>query len=503
MKGEYDFYLSDLREQMDIRVDLYKNGKPSLLSKMTGRPAELNSGNLLKTLLRFPLSAALTVPRISWQAAKLHFLKKLPVYEKPNPTSPMTFKIAPPTFFERICMNLVFKFLSSIQKGCIFMVLPDGNGKIFGNYLSPKHATLQVRNYKFFNRVLLGGDIGFGEAFVDGDWESEHLTTLLKVFIENQDILDTAVVNKAWIGRLFNRLVHLKRRNTLSQSLKNIEAHYDLSNDFFRTFLDSSMMYSSAIFQHPGETLEEAQKHKLHTIIQKARITSDDHVLEIGSGWGSFAIEAVRETGCRVTSITLSKEQLELARERVREAGLQDRIHFKLCDYRKMEGSFDKIVSIEMLEAVGHENFGIFFEVCDRLLKTNGLVVIQVISIADQRYETYRKNCDWIQKHIFPGGVLPSLTVLSQTMMKHSHFIVEDLENIGIHYARTLREWQKRFIANQEKVEKLGFDRKFQRKWVYYFSYCEAGFAERILNDIHLVLTRPNNRILGLDEGHS
>jgi len=230
-------------------------------------------------------------------------------------------------------------------------------------------------------------------------------------------------------------------------------------------------------------------------MIQKARIRAEDHVLEIGCGWGAFAIQAVRQTGCRVTAITLSTEQLQLAKERVKAAGLEDKISIELVDYRKVEGQYDKIVSIEMLEAVGHEFLANFFEVCDSLLKPNGLLVVQVITVPDFRYDKYRKSCDFIQKYIFRGGICPSLSALTNAM-KTSKFTVEQLENIGPHYAKTLRRWRENFIGNKDKIFSLGFDNVFFRKWIYYFCYCEAGFASRTLGDLQIIFTRPCNASL-------
>lgn len=283
------------------------------------------------------------------------------------------------------------------------------------------------------------------------------------------------------------------RKNTLSCSAKIIQAHYDLSNEFFQVLLDQTMTYSCGLYLSPEDDLETAQRNKLQSIIRNARIDSNDHVLEIGCGWGSFAMEAAKRTGCRVTGITISKAQCSLARERVRQAGLEDRIAILLKDYREIQGSFDKIVSIEMLEGVGHKYFGAFFQCCDRLLKPNGLLVLQVITYPDQGYKSYRKECGWIPKHIFPGGLLPSLTALCEAMTASSSFIVEDLENIGIHYVRTSRDWRARFLAGIDRVSQLGFDREFQRKWLYYLSLCEAGFATRTQNDLQLVLTRIHN----------
>jgi cyclopropane-fatty-acyl-phospholipid synthase len=299
------------------------------------------------------------------------------------------------------------------------------------------------------------------------------------------------------IMRFLKRMRRGRRGNDINQSKQNIRQHYDLGNPMFQIFLDKTMTYSAARFDRPGETLEQAQHNKLRSIINKAQIQTGDHVLEIGSGWGSFAIEAARQTGCRVTTVTLSQEQLVFVQQKIKQQGLEKHIAVKLCDYRKIEGRFDKIVSIEMLEAVGHKYYGTFFKTCDRLLKPNGLVVLQVITIPDQRYNNYRRTGDWIQKHIFPGGLLPSLSVLLNGMVKNSQLIVEDIENIGIHYAQTLREWRIRFLNQYDQLKKQGWGDEFKRTWEYYFSYCEAAFDSRTLGNLQIVLTRPNNINLG------
>jgi len=325
------------------------------------------------------------------------------------------------------------------------------------------------------------------------EWDTADIPGVLGFFIQNRPALNDGNLKETLLLLFLEKLRFLARANTLIGSRRNIQAHYDLSNDFFRTFLDDSMAYSCAIFNHPGENLQSAQQNKFQRIIEKLRLQPEDHLLEIGCGWGGFAIEAVRQTGCRVTGITISEEQLELACERVRKAGLKDRIEILFRDYRKMEGGFDKIVSIEMLEAVGHTYYATFFKQIDRLLKPNGIVVIQTITIPDQRYDTYRKSHDWIQNHIFPGGLLPSLTVMTRTMTRHTRLMVDHVENLGDHYATTLAEWHRRFRANRERVTELGFDRLFQRKWAYYLGSCEAGFRERVLGNLQLVLTREGN----------
>ena len=329
--------------------------------------------------------------------------------------------------------------------------------------------------------MALGSDIGLGESFMFDEWDTDDIPSVLGFFIRNRQAFKDGDFKEGLLAKVLEKLRFLSRANTLTGSRRNIRRHYDLSNAFFQTFLDDSMAYSCARFNHPEERLESAQQNKYRTLIDKLRLHAGDHLLEIGCGWGGFAIEAVRRSGCRVTGITISRDQYHLARERVRQAGLQDRIHILFRDYRKMKGRFDKIVSIEMLEAVGHAYYGTFFRQVDRLLGTDGIAVIQTITIPDQRYDTYRKTHDWIQKHIFPGGLLPSLTVLTRAMTRHSSLMVDHAENIGNHYATTLARWHHRFKANRDQVTQLGFDRIFQRKWSYYLGSCEAGFRERVL----------------------
>jgi cyclopropane-fatty-acyl-phospholipid synthase len=368
--------------------------------------------------------------------------------------------------------------------------LPSGISRHYGD--QSEALVLKINHYSFYSRLVTAGNIGMGEAWTDADWDCDDLPGILKLFIDNMEALKPTGLTTGLARRLQHLMQHVLNRNTLAGSRRNIHAHYDLGNDFYRLFLDhETMMYSSALFQSGEESLAQAQTAKIHRLIELTDIRPDHHLLEIGCGWGGFAIETVRQTGCRVTGITISDEQFKFARERVAEEGLEDRIKIVKCDYRKMTGSFDRIVSIEMLEAVGHAYYGTFFKTCDRLLKPGGRVVLQVITIPDQRYAAYRRNPDWIQKHIFPGGMLPSLTALSQAMSRHSPFILNHLDNIGIHYAETLRRWRSAFVSRKTHLLKQGYDGHFQRKWIYYLCYCEAGFQTGFINDLHLTLVRP------------
>lgn len=353
-------------------------------------------------------------------------------------------------------------------------------------------ATLDIRSDIFFARMMRGPRIAIGESYVAGDWETDDLVALLKLLALNlEDARKRPPLST--ITALERFRLPLPERQSLHKAEKNIHYHYDVGNEFFRLFLDDSMTYSCAYFASSSDTLEEAQRNKHRQVCEKLRLSPGEHVLEIGCGWGSFAIHAARECEARVTGITISRAQYELARERVREAGVDDKVEILYRDYREMDGVFDKIASIEMLEAIGHEQYPAFFATLDRLLAPEGLACIQTIAIPSQRYEAARRRSNWIREYIFPGGLLPSLAALTEAMTKSSELDVYSLEDIGIHYARTLREWRETFNARIDDVRGLGYDRRFERIWDFYLAFCEAGFEIRALEDLQLVLTRPFN----------
>lgn len=494
--GKYRFVFNDIRENLDISITLEKENRPILEARLTGRPKPLTAYEQLKIVLKHPLVPHLTVPRIYKEAFKLRFAKKLFYYAKPVPGDAMTLRRNPPTRIQRKALALVTDYLARADRGALAVQYPDGTERRFGAPVVGPPVKMHINDYRFFSRVVLGGDIGFGESFVVGEWDSDDVVGVVRFFIQNRHQVDDGRFATAVVSRLLETIRHRTRRNTLPGSRKNIPRHYDLSNDFFRLFLDPTMAYSSAVYARPEDDLETAQRNKFARIIGKARITAADHVLEIGCGWGGFAIEAVRQTGCRVTGITVSPAQYALARERVTAAGLSERIDIQLMDYRRITGRYDKIISIEMLEAVGHDYYGRYFQCLDSLLKPDGIVVLQTITISDRHYEQYRRESDWIRKHIFPGGHLPSTTALAAAMTRHSFLMIEHLENIGSHYAMTLADWRRRFVANRGKLPAMGFDKAFERKWLYYLTSCEAGFREGVLGDIQMVLTREGNAAL-------
>lgn len=501
VEGKYQFVFNDIREHLDINITLEKENRPILDARLKGKPKQLTAYEHLKTVLKHPLVPHLTVPRIYKEAFKLRFGKKLFYYSKPAPSDTMTLRRNPPTRIQQKALAMVTDYLERADRGALAVRFPDGTARQFGAPVAGTPVKMHIHDYGFFSRVVLGGDIGFGESFVVGEWDSDDVVGVVRFFIQNRLQVSDGRFATAVVSRLLETIRHRTRRNTLPGSRKNIRRHYDLSNDFFCLFLDPTMAYSSAVYAHPEDDLETAQRNKFFRIIGKARITASDHVLEIGCGWGGFAIEAARRTGCRVTGITVSSAQYALARERVKAAGLADRIDIQLMDYRRISGRYDKIISIEMLEAVGHDYYGRFFQCLDSLLKPEGIAVLQTITISDQHYEQYRRESDWIRKHIFPGGHLPSTTALAAAMTRHSTLMIDHVENIGNHYALTLADWRRRFVANRDKLPAMGFDRAFERKWLYYLMSCEAGFRERVLGDIQMVLTREGNAALWEMEG--
>ena len=497
VSGSYEMSFSEIGPEVEIHADLIRNGEKVFGAQLSGKARPMTTKEQLSMILRHPLIPRITMARIYWEAARLFFLRKLSYHPKPLPMSIMTIRRNPPTAMQRFIMKAIYRLLKRIELGRLELLLSDGSTRSFGKESSSiKSERILVNDYGFFTRIAFHGETGLGEAYVDGLWDSDDLTGALKLLIENRKAISEGNLALSAISRSRDYRLHLSRTNTLDGSKGNIAAHYDLNADFYRTFLDETMTYSCGIFRSEDESLEEAQHNKIHSIIKKAGITKEDHVLEIGCGWGGFAIEAVKASGCRLTGITISKAQYDYAKERVKREGLEERIEILFNDYRTVRGSYDKIISIEMLEAVGHDHLGSFFAACDNLLKTDGLTVIQTITIPDARYGKYRKEANWINKHIFPGGHLPSLTALCNAMTSRSLLQVEHIENIGIHYAETLKYWRQRFTSAKDCLTKMGFDRTLQRKWIYYFSVCEAQFGLRVLNNLQIVLTREGNRSL-------
>ncbi len=384
--------------------------------------------------------------------------------------------------------------LDDFPGGVLALTLPDGSLKTAGSN-GPRYP-VAISNDAFFRKFALGGDMGLGESYMDGDWSTEDLPGLLAAGLLARDRLplDTPLsmalnlVHDAW---------HWTRRNTRPGARRNIEAHYDLSNDFFATFLDRSLTYSCGYFADAHTTLEAAQEAKLRRLADKLDLRPGMKVLEIGCGWGSFALLLARDYGCTVKGLTLSPRQHQLARRRVEDAGLGGRIEIALEDFRDTSGSFDRIVSVEMFEALGYENWGIFFSRCHQLLAPDGTIGLQVITIPDHRFDQYKRHCDWLQRYIFPGSLLGSIHHMTGAMIERTPLLVHDLEDIGVHYERTLLLWRERFLRHLGEIRKMGFDDRFIRMWDYYLSVCAAAFGTRTLSTVQMVLTRPGNLSLG------
>ena len=389
---------------------------------------------------------------------------------------------------ERVLLGAV----SRIRVGELTVVTPDGRSRTFGERGAERRGEIVIHDRAAMVRLLIDGETGAGEAYMDGQWSSPDLAALLLLAALNRQEL--SLVGGWWRmpTQALRIAAHRLRRNTVRQARKNIASHYDLSNDLYRLFLDESLTYSSAVFESPSQPLVEAQRNKYARIADLAGVTEPGmHVLEIGTGWGSFAIFLAAERGARVTSITISEEQAALARERVAAAGLADRVSVELRDYRDVQGEFDAIVSVEMLEAVGHEYFPAFFETCDRVLRRGGRIGLQSITYPDARYEDQRRGANWIQKYIFPGGLLPSLAVIERATHRTS-LLVTGVTDIGPHYAPTLRAWRMKFMSNLDEVRALGFDERFVRMWEYYLALCEAGFAAGIFQDVQIGFEKRN-----------
>jgi cyclopropane-fatty-acyl-phospholipid synthase len=352
-------------------------------------------------------------------------------------------------------------------------------------------VTLHVHDARFWTDIAFGGSIGAGEAYMEGYWHASDLTALVRILIANREVLDGVERGLARLAAPARKLLHWANRNTLRGSRRNIQAHYDLGNEFFALFLDETMMYSCAIFERPDMTLEDAQHARLERICAKLALRPTDHLLEIGTGWGGMAIHAARRYGCRVTTTTISREQHAAATERVRAAGVEDRVTVLLDDYRELTGRYEKLVSLEMIEAVGHAWYDTWFRRCAQLLAPDGLMLLQAITIADQRYEGAKRSVDFIQRYVFPGSCIPSVSALCTSMARASDLRLVHMEDIGAHYATTLGLWRARFLGRLDEVRALGLPERFIRMWEFYLCYCEGGFEERVIGDAQMLFAKP------------
>lgn len=408
------------------------------------------------------------------------------------PTARLTAPLDP--FLTRLAGRVALSAASRIEVGRLTVQLPDGSRQTFGDPDAELGGEMHIHDLDALKRILVGGEVGGGEAYVDGLWSSPDLVALISLAVANRRSL---ALSKGWWripSALSRSLAHRRNRNTRSGSRRNITAHYDLGNDFYRLWLDETMTYSSAVYESAQQSLADAQRSKYRAIADRAGVRQGQHVLEIGTGWGGFAMFAAGELGCRVTSVTISEAQHDLATQRVAEAGLDDLVSIELRDYRDLIGTYDAIVSIEMLEAVGAEYYRDFFAACDRALKPGGGMSIQVITFPHDAYEAQLRGANWIQRYIFPGGVLPSLTAI-ESSLQSTGLLVTGVRDIRDSYARTLSAWRTRFFEHIDDVRAMGFDDRFIRTWDYYLSISEAGFRTGMTQDLQIAFEKQRGRV--------
>lgn len=404
----------------------------------------------------------------------------------------------------RLAKTLLLSQLTKMQNGRLRLI--DGPvAQSFGtpDATAPFDVTIRVRDPRFYADAVFAGTTGAGESYMNGFWDCDNLTALVRLMVVNREFMND--VDSGWSrlsSPLFS-LAHWLNRNTAAGSRRNIAAHYDLGNKFFELFLDETMAYSCGIFQTPGASLFDASIAKFDAACRKLNLSAGQHLLEIGTGWGGLAIHAARHYGCRVTTTTISREQYELARERVERAGLGGRITLLLEDYRELRGEYDALVSIEMIEAVGHQYLDTYFKQCSRLLKPEGAMLLQSITIRDQYYDQARRSVDFIKRFIFPGSFIPSIQALVNSLARTSDLKLFHMEDIGPHYATTLRHWRERLLARRGEVRAMGYPESFLRMWEYYLCYCEGGFEERQLGDVQMLLTKPRSRRSAISALHA
>lgn len=403
-----------------------------------------------------------------------------------------------PSTIERITRDRLLASLEDLRE-CHLVVEDDAGARTFGlpagTPSDTLHARVRVHDPAFYRMTALNGSVGAGEAFMDGLWDCDDLVSLIRILVRNRDHLDAMETGLARLGGSAMKVLHALSRNTRSGSRRNIAAHYDLGNDLFELFLDKNLMYSSALYESEDDTLEVASTRKLDRICRKLALGPNDHVVEIGTGWGGFAIHAAKHYGCRVTTTTISKEQHALATERVAAAGLGDRVDLLLEDYRELHGRYDRLVSIEMIEAIGHQYLDTYFSKVGGLLEPDGAAMIQAITIEDHRYAQALRSVDFIKRHVFPGSFIPSISAMLGSVARNGDLKLFNLEDIGPSYALTLKAWRERFLARRSEAMALGYPERFARMWEFYMAYCEGGFRERSIGVVQMLLTRPRSQL--------
>ncbi|MEE2730438.1 MAG: cyclopropane-fatty-acyl-phospholipid synthase family protein [Pseudomonadota bacterium] len=402
---------------------------------------------------------------------------------------------APLKGIKRLCKQQLFRLLQQVDYGTLKVTDAEGCYTFTGKKQADSVvAEIVIHDPACYPAMVLGGSIGAGEAYMSGDWDSPNTTDVIRFMSQNLATVQRLESGFALLSKPAQLAYHLSNRNTEKGSRRNIAAHYDLGNEMFKLFLDPTMMYSSAVFPHPEASLQQGSLYKLQRICQKLDLKPSDHLVEIGTGWGGMAIYAASHYGCRVTTTTISQQQYDYAREQIQQAGVGHLVTLLKEDYRNLQGKYNKLVSIEMIEAVGHQYYPDYFRALGRLLEEDGLALIQAITLDDQRYEKAKNNIDWIQRYIFPGACLPSVKALTEVSGRNSDLALTHLEDITPHYARTLQLWRQQFFDNIDAIRALGYNEEFIRMWDYYFCYCEGGFAERIIGDVQMLFAKPMYR---------
>lgn len=486
--GKYRFIFSKNMDNIEITINYFKGSKLMFnanlkltTESLTGKRFTSMAGNYIHT-------AVTTFPRILIQATILKFKHKLRHFKNQGLKSPNSFSRKSPTIVNKLAITLLNKYLKKIDTLGLEINCPDGSALSYGQPSSKKLAKINVLDYRFFNLLVLKSDIGLADAYIKKYWDTDSLETVFEVFIANESLLKTSNVFISFY-RTINKIQHQLRKNNISKAKKNIYEHYDLGNRFFELFLDKNRVYSSAIYSSPSESLEDAQINKINQALTMADVQPSHRILEIGSGWGALAIHAATTIGCHVTTVTISEEQYNHVKAEINKRHLDALIEVKLMDYRLLSGKYDRIISIEMLEAVGHDYLTTYFKKCYDLLNRNGKAMFQCIMIPNNRYESYRNSQDFIQKYIFPGGHLPSMVAIKQAS-KMANFNWMMSTTITDHYVKTLRTWEKTFLEKKDQILSMGFGHEFIQMWVYYFNYCSAGFNANFIQNEQFVIEK-------------
>ena len=488
VEGKYCFLFSKKIDMIDISINYYKGNTHMFNAHLKLDTQPLRPYGFFKMTLNFLFTAASTFPRILFQATKLKFFHRLPHFKNMGLRSNQSFSRKSPSFLSKISMRMVNHYLKNISHGHLRIECPNGEVLSYGDSNASLSATIIVDDYRFFTYLLTRSDIGLSDSYIHHFWRTTRLDDIFNIFILNASQLKTTnIISSIW--KFMASIQHRLKRNNISNAKKNIYEHYDLGNDFFKLFLDERRVYSSGIFSTPSISLEEAQITKFNHALGLADVNQHHRILEIGSGWGGLAIHAAQTIGCHVTTVTISQEQYNYVKQEINRLHLDAKIEVKLMDYRLLTGKYDRIISIEMLEAVGHDYLRTYFSKCHDLLHRDGKAVFQCIMIPDDRYDTYRKSVDFIQKYIFPGGHLPSPSALKSAVSSSNLEWVES-HDITEHYVPTLKAWEKQFMSNEQAILNMGFDSSFIKTWTYYFNYCAAAFNSNYIYNHQFVIQK-------------